>query len=109
MFIHTKRSLLYTSILMFTAFVSSSFTQDFDQVQIQTIPVSDGVYMLVGRGGNIGVCVGEDGVLLIDSQFAEQTGGSSYSSAIARRLLSCWVVTPNWARYVSIPPARSIL
>ena len=71
MFIHTKRSLLYTSILMFTAFVSSSFTQDFDQVQIQTIPVSDGVYMLVGRGGNIGVCVGEDGVLLIDSQFAE--------------------------------------
>jgi len=56
---------------MFTVLVSSSFTQDFEQVQIQTIQVSDGVYMLVGRGGNIGVSVGEDGVLLIDSQFAE--------------------------------------
>lgn len=48
--------------------------QNFDNVQIQTIPVSDGLYMLVGSGGNIGVSVGEDGVFMIDDQFAPLTG-----------------------------------
>ena len=34
------------------------------------IPVNGPIYMLEGRGGNIGVCVGADGVLVIDDQFA---------------------------------------
>jgi hypothetical protein len=38
----------------------------FAAVSIETIPVTDGIYMLVGSGGNIGVSVGEDGVLIID-------------------------------------------
>ncbi len=37
---------------------------------ITTIPVATGIYMLIGQGGNIGVSVGQDGVLLIDDQFA---------------------------------------
>ena len=45
-----------------------------DTVRIQTIPVASGVYMLVGQGGNIGVSVGEDGVFLVDDQFAPLTG-----------------------------------
>jgi glyoxylase-like metal-dependent hydrolase (beta-lactamase superfamily II) len=32
--------------------------------------VAEGVYMLQGAGGNIGVSVGEDGVLVIDDEFA---------------------------------------
>lgn len=47
--------------------------QDFSNVQIQTVPVADGVYMLVGSGGNIGLSVGEDGVFLIDDQYAPLT------------------------------------
>lgn len=39
-------------------------------VAIQTIPVAGNVYMLIGRGGNIGVSVGPDGILIIDDQFA---------------------------------------
>jgi cyclase len=42
----------------------------FDTVQIRTIPVRGGISMLVGRGGNIGVSVGDDGALVIDDQFA---------------------------------------
>lgn len=34
--------------------------------------VADGLYMLSWRGGNIGVSVGEDGVVLIDDQYAPQ-------------------------------------
>ena len=44
--------------------------RDFSQVQIRTQQLADGVYMLMGAGGNIGVSVGEDGVFLIDDQFA---------------------------------------
>ena len=55
--------------------------QNFDQVQIQTEKLAEGVYMLTGSGGNIGVCAGEDGVLMIDSQYAGLT--DKIRSAIA--------------------------
>jgi hypothetical protein len=48
-----------------------SSAQDFEKIQIQTVKLTDSVYMLVGGGGNIGVSVGKDGILLVDSQFAE--------------------------------------
>jgi len=44
--------------------------QDFDAVEIRTLQVRDDVYMLVGAGGNITVQVGDDGVLIVDTQFA---------------------------------------
>ncbi len=47
--------------------------QEMADVKIQRIEVAPGVYMLVGRGGNIGVSAGEDGVFLIDDQFAPLT------------------------------------
>jgi glyoxylase-like metal-dependent hydrolase (beta-lactamase superfamily II) len=48
--------------------------QEFDQVEIKTIPVAESVFMLEGAGGNIGVSAGEDGVFLIDSQYGRLTG-----------------------------------
>jgi glyoxylase-like metal-dependent hydrolase (beta-lactamase superfamily II) len=47
--------------------------QDFSQVEIKTTKVAEGLYMLEGAGGNIGVSVGEDGVFLIDDQYAPLT------------------------------------
>lgn len=47
--------------------------QDLENVEIETVPVTEGIYMLVGEGGNIGVSVGEDGAFLIDDQFAPLT------------------------------------
>lgn len=44
--------------------------QDFSKVEIKVTPVRGNVYMLEGQGGNIGVCAGEDGILIVDSQFA---------------------------------------
>jgi glyoxylase-like metal-dependent hydrolase (beta-lactamase superfamily II) len=40
-------------------------------VQIQAVNIAPGIYMLVGRGGNIGVTVGVDGAAIIDDQFAD--------------------------------------
>jgi len=47
--------------------------QDFDAVEITTVPVRDDIYMLQGSGGNIGVSVGDDGVIIIDDQFGPLT------------------------------------
>ncbi len=41
---------------------------------IRAVPIARGLTMLLGAGGNIGVCTGEDGVILIDDQFAELSG-----------------------------------
>jgi len=45
--------------------------QDFDAVEIHTLKVRDNIYMLVGSGGNITVQTGDEGVLIIDTQYAE--------------------------------------
>lgn len=54
----------------------AAFAQDedrFKDVVIETIKVGDGIYMLTGMGGNIGVSAGQDGVVLIDDQYAPLT------------------------------------
>ena len=55
---------------IFLTLSTLSFGQDMADVTIQTIPVNGPVYILEGRGGNIGVSVGADGVFVIDDQFA---------------------------------------
>ncbi|GLP94876.1 MBL fold metallo-hydrolase [Paraferrimonas sedimenticola] len=42
----------------------------FANVQIETQSLGNGIYMLTGSGGNIGVSAGEDGLLIIDDQYA---------------------------------------
>ena len=44
--------------------------QDFSKVEIKATKVAGNVYMLEGAGGNIGVSVGADGILIVDDQFA---------------------------------------
>ncbi|MDG2170649.1 MAG: MBL fold metallo-hydrolase, partial [Opitutales bacterium] len=44
-----------------------------NQVNIKTKHIAGSVHMLEGRGGNIGVCVGEDGVFMVDDQFSTLT------------------------------------
>lgn len=60
----------YSVPLLVMFFPLFLFAQDFDAVQIETIQVTDNIYMLIGSGGNIGVITGNDGVLIVDNQFA---------------------------------------
>lgn len=43
---------------------------DWSKVEIKTTKIAGNVYMLEGAGGNIGVSVGPDGILIVDDQFA---------------------------------------
>lgn len=47
------------------------FGYDLSATEIRTEKVADGLYVLFGAGGNIGVSVGGDGVLVVDDQFPE--------------------------------------
>jgi len=66
------RTICVTSLLLFY-FSFLSVAQDFDSVQIETRKLTESIYMLEGSGGNIGVCIGEDGTFIIDDQFAPLT------------------------------------
>ncbi|MEM9704918.1 MAG: MBL fold metallo-hydrolase, partial [Pseudomonadota bacterium] len=51
-------------------FAPASAQRNFDAVEIKTTELADGIYMLEGAGGNMGLSVGADGAFLIDDQFA---------------------------------------
>src|SRR5712691_339033 len=44
--------------------------QDFSKVEVKATKVAGTVYMITGSGGNIGVSVGDDGIVIIDDEFA---------------------------------------
>jgi glyoxylase-like metal-dependent hydrolase (beta-lactamase superfamily II) len=63
-----KKFLLLTVVLFFA--ISAHAQTDFSKVEIKATKVAGNVYMLEGSGGNIGVSVGDDGLLIVDDQFA---------------------------------------
>ncbi|WP_373057564.1 MBL fold metallo-hydrolase [Zunongwangia sp. H14] len=65
-----KKNYILSVLLLLSAIPLWAF-QDMDNVKIKVIPMSENIYMLTGRGGNIGVLTGNDGVFMIDDQFAE--------------------------------------
>ncbi|HUN63213.1 MAG TPA: MBL fold metallo-hydrolase [Candidatus Sulfotelmatobacter sp.] len=60
------------ALLAITAFAPAGYAQqeDFSKVQIKVTKVSGNIYMLEGEGGNIAASVGEDGIVIVDDQFA---------------------------------------
>ena len=58
-------------LLVLFVFAGAAHAQtDFTKVQMKATKVAGNVYMLEGAGGNIGVSVGDDGLLIVDDQFA---------------------------------------
>ena len=47
--------------------------QDFAKVEVKATRLSDTVYMLTGRGGNLGLSVGPNAAVLVDNQFGKLT------------------------------------
>ncbi|APG61394.1 MBL fold metallo-hydrolase [Christiangramia salexigens] len=64
------KNFLVLSILILMINTSLFAFQDLEDVQIEISPVNGNVYILQGAGGNIGVLTGEDGIFMIDDQFA---------------------------------------
>ncbi|HEY7099335.1 MAG TPA: MBL fold metallo-hydrolase [Terriglobales bacterium] len=63
------RRLFLLALLSVSLFLHAQ-DEDFSKVQIKVTKVSGNVYMLEGAGGNIAASVGDDGIVIVDDQFA---------------------------------------
>lgn len=70
-----KLSQLYcfSFLLILTQSLPAAAEMDTPEVKITPIQLEEGLYMLVGRGGNMAISTGQDGVILIDDQYAPLT------------------------------------
>jgi cyclase len=66
----TTNRLLGAAAALLLAAPALSQQQDFSAVQIQTQRLADGLFMLIGEGGNIALSTGADGSVLVDTQYA---------------------------------------
>jgi glyoxylase-like metal-dependent hydrolase (beta-lactamase superfamily II) len=65
-----KRLFAYVAAAAFLVNGKAYAQQNWDEVVVEAHPVVGNIYMLTGSGGNIGVSVGEDGILIVDDQYA---------------------------------------
>src|SRR5947208_12673809 len=61
---------LLAAALVCAGAVGQEKTPDWSKVQIKVTKVSGNIYMLEGQGGNIAASVGEDGIVIVDDEFA---------------------------------------
>jgi cyclase len=64
------RKLSLIAFLLLPGVALAQQQPDFSKVQIKVTKVSGNIYMLEGEGGNIAASVGEDGIVIVDDQFA---------------------------------------
>ncbi len=73
--IHHKRgwglyAIVFLALLLTGGAARGQQETDFSKVQIKVTKVSGNIYMLQGEGGNIAASVGDDGIVIVDDQFA---------------------------------------
>jgi glyoxylase-like metal-dependent hydrolase (beta-lactamase superfamily II) len=66
--VHKREIYAFTVIL--AAALAFAQDEDFSKVQIKVTKVAGTVYLLEGAGGNIGASVGDDGIVIVDDQYA---------------------------------------
>jgi|ERR1700741_257080 len=65
-----RQSAIVVSAILLAFAIAAAQEEDLRKVQITVTKVSGNVYMLQGAGGNIGASVGEDGIVVVDDQYA---------------------------------------
>jgi cyclase len=58
------------AVCVFLGCIVSAQEHDFSKVQMKVSKVAGNVYILQGAGGNIGASVGDDGIVIVDDQYA---------------------------------------
>ena len=67
---HILAAFIASSPLVYSTINPANAQDRFADVEVKATAIKGSVHMLTGAGGNIGVSAGEDGVLIIDDQFA---------------------------------------
>ncbi len=92
-----KTPLLALALVLAPAVLAGAPTDpNMTDVVIAPVPVAEGIWMLSGRGGNIGVSVGADGVFLIDDQYAPLTARIRAQLALLSDQPVRFVLNTHW-------------
>lgn len=70
--------------------------QNFDEVEIESTEIRNGLHMFKGAGGNMAVSTGADGVLIVDDQFAEMTEKIDAAIAKLSKQSVRYVLNTHW-------------
>ncbi len=84
------------AMLLIAAGAAGAQGRDWSKVEIGTHKLADGIYMLTGAGGNVGVSVGEDGIVLIDDQYAPITPKIQAALAALSDKPARFVINTHW-------------
>jgi cyclase len=64
------RKLTLSLLIAALSIATAAQDHDFSKVEIKVQKVAGSVYMLQGAGGNIGASIGEDGIVIVDDEYA---------------------------------------
>jgi cyclase len=67
----TRLAAILLGTIALAVAASAQQNQNLENVEIHVLPVQGNVYMMVGAGGNITLQVGQQGVLLVDTEYAQ--------------------------------------
>jgi len=83
--------LVFVTLLGFAALALAQ-NQDFSKVEIKVTKVSGNICMLRGAGGNIAASVGEDGIVIVDDQYAPLADKIAAQGALLDPFGHIWLV-----------------
>jgi cyclase len=86
--------LTLVSLLLIAAPIAAQ--PDPSQASVRVVPITGGVYMLEGLGGNIGLSVGEADAFIIDDQYAPMTAKIKAAVATVTSKPIRFVVNTHW-------------
>lgn len=95
----TLRTIHYRHLVCAAAMLlaaNASAQSNRDDVKVETIAVSDNVYMLSGAGGNVAVLTGEQGVLIVDDQYEDMTARIDAAIRELTDLQVHYVLNTHW-------------
>jgi glyoxylase-like metal-dependent hydrolase (beta-lactamase superfamily II) len=88
-----KRLALLTALLSTAALAQQ---RDFSKVEIKATHVAGSVWMLQGAGGNVAVSVGDDGIVMVDDEFAPLVPKIKASLAKISQKPVRFVINTHW-------------
>jgi cyclase len=71
--VHLVFAAMATAGLIVSARLGAQQPQNFDAVQVRVLKAQGNIYMLTGAGGNVTIQAGSDGVLVVDTQYAQMS------------------------------------
>ena len=93
---HFTRSTVLAALVALAVTSALPAQQPPADVKVEAVKVAEGVYMLTGSGGNIGLSVGKSGAFVIDDQFAPLTDKIRAAVAAVTDKPVTFVVNTHW-------------